>query len=324
MSGDTSVEDIGEFGLIERIAALVGPSTAHVGMGDDAAVIDQGGDWYLLATIDSLVQDVHFRIGDDAPEHLGARAMAINLSDIAAMGGSPSFALIALSVPKDASLVFVEGLYRGIVDEASRFGVGIVGGNTTRSPSGIVIDVALWGRVPKDEVVLRSGAAPGDVLAVTGFLGGAAAHRLLREAGLDSKPSPAVQPRIEAGRILAQGHFASAMMDVSDGLGADLHQLAQACEAGLVIFSTDLPVDDLVKRVERELGIARYQLALFGGEDYELLVALTEDKISGARAALHPIPLFVIGRILPAGEGIVISAEDGSRQPLPRHGWSHF
>jgi thiamine-monophosphate kinase len=168
---EESIGALGEFGLIERIRNLIGPTTAVVGIGDDAAVLDVGSPDYLLATADMLVQGVHF--GDDAdPETLGRHALAVNLSDIAAMGGTPTFALTSLALPNSTTQGFAEGLYLGLRAEARRFDVAIVGGNISSTEGPVVIDVTLLGVVPRDELLLREGAQPGDALVVSGVLGG--------------------------------------------------------------------------------------------------------------------------------------------------------
>ena len=209
----SSVGGIGEFELIDRLSGLVGGSAAVVGIGDDAAVLDFGGTDYVLATVDMMVQDVHFELRDTDPRLIGRRAIAINVSDIAAMGGEPSFALISLALPAECPVDFVERLYEGLRHESGLTGAGIVGGNMTRTSGPICIDVTVLGRVPKDEVVLRSGARAGDILAVTGTLGGAAARRLarssdqedgsLQKSSIDGEPGSPVS-RVSAARRLAE------------------------------------------------------------------------------------------------------------------------
>ena len=304
-----------------------------MGIGDDAAVIDHGGDLYLLATVDMLVEDVHFRLADVSAVDLGRRALAVSLSDIAAMGGWPTHALCSLAVSPTTSLRFLEEVYRGIGQEGEPFGIGVVGGNVSRTEGPLVLDVTVLGEVPKGQLVLRSGALPGDALAVTGSLGEAAARRLaqehpgpMRRAGVESLLGQTwvPSPRVAAGRALAEEGIVHAMLDVSDGLAADLHHLTAAGGVGAVIEWDHIPVSRLAAAVAGALGQDAGQLALSGGEDYELLVALPADMAPRAARAVHPVPLRVIGEVLPSSEGVRIRLPGGGLRPLPAAGWRHF
>lgn len=325
-----TLHDLGEFSLIDRIASLVGSGEAVVGIGDDTAVLDQPGDEYLLATVDMLVEDVHFRFGG-IEEAIGQRAMAVNISDIAAMGGTPRYALVSLALPASMDMNRAEAIMRGLSAEGRQFGVQVVGGNLTRTSGPAIVDVALLGSVPKGAVLLRSTARPGDALAVTGLLGERAAARLAHEAGLPlfqdvdnwldlAMPSP----RVSQGKLIAGSGLAHAMMDLSDGLGSDLQRLTKASSAGAVLHSASLPISDLTRRVALALHRSAVDLALYGGEDYELLVALPTAAVAQLQQHLGGYQLHVVGTVLPEVEGIVVERDDGVRHVIGDGSWQHF
>lgn len=325
-----TLHEVGEFSFIDRIASLVGAGDAVVGIGDDAAVLDQPGEDYLLATIDMLVEGVHFRfVGSE--EAIGRRAMAVNMSDIAAMGGTPRYALVSLAMPASMDVNRAEAIMRGLSAEGRQFGVQVVGGNVTRTSGPAIVDVALLGSVPKGAVLLRSTARPGDALAVTGPLGERAAARLAYEAGLPrfqgvdtwldlAMPSP----RVSQGKLIAGSGLAHAMMDLSDGLGSDLLRLTKASSVGAVLYSESLPISDLTRSVAAALQRSAVDLALFGGEDYELLVALPAAAVAQLQQCLDGHQLHVVGTVLPEVEGIVVERADGVQHVIGNGSWQHF
>lgn len=322
---DDLLSDIGEFGLIERIAALTGKGSAIVGIGDDAAVLEGPEDRYLLATVDMLVQNRHFRLDRIEPEEIGATALAVNISDIAAMGGEPRYALASLAVKPGLHSRQVERIFAGLTGTAREYGVTLVGGNVTSIDGPLALDVVLLGEVRRDEVVLRRGAIWGDVLAVTGALGGRAATRLALEAGLSIpyRLNPPV-PRVSAGRALAAERVVHAMMDISDGLAGDLHHLCRASGVGAVIHEASLPIGAAAGELAGSLQTTPVALALGGGEDYELLMALPPASLERARDAVGDVGLTAIGRVVPASEGIALAGVDGLTRPLIESGWKHF
>lgn len=325
MSSELTVTDIGEFGLIDRIAAFAGPDQTVVGIGDDAAVIETPGPDYLLATVDMLVEGVHFPHDADSVQ-VGRRALAVNLSDIAAMGGIPTYALTSVALPPDTPLSFVDGLYRGLTQEAKQVDVTLIGGNITSTAGPIAVDVVQLGRVPRDQVVLRSGAQVGDALVVTGVLGAERAGRILRSVeGHATLPSLSVPgPRLHTGRSLASRGLAHAMLDVSDGLGSDLHHLARQSAVGAVVYAEQLPIAIAARKAGRVTGQDPEEIALYGGEDYELLVAVPPDRMNEAIEAAGTSPLYTIGTVLPAEHGVVIERPGGQRESLAPRGWTHF
>jgi thiamine-monophosphate kinase len=311
---------------------MLGDGGAVVGIGDDAAVVELEHDRYLLATVDMLVEEVHFRPDWITGFDLGRRVLAVNLSDIAAMGGRPTFALASIAISPETPLRFVEDIYRGMRHQANLFGVGIIGGNTARTHGPITLDITLLGEVPKPDVLLRQGAIVGDVLAVTGFLGHAAASRLWAEEAIDLHEHDDLkvgqclvpEPRLDAGQALAAGHLAHAMMDISDGLGSDIHRLADSSRVGSVIYEENLPISLATRRIADRLGQHPRDLALYGGEDYELLVALPEESLDRAKEALGSLPLHEVGTVLPRDQGVLLETTGGKREPLSPRGWQHF
>ncbi|HEX6506735.1 MAG TPA: thiamine-phosphate kinase [Chloroflexota bacterium] len=328
----TLLSHVGEFELIRRIASNLSKGSAVVGIGDDAAVLDGPGSDYLLATVDMLVEGVHFRLPETAFDDLGRRAIAVNVSDIAAMGGSPTFALVSLALPHSVRLSDIEVLYEGLRDEGETYGVSIVGGNLTATSGPLSVDTTMLGRVPRNEVVLRSGGRPGDLLAVTGTLGHAAAQQIAHERGIGLAESKELRagaidvpmPRLAEGRALASGHLVHAMLDISDGLAGDLHHLCEASEVGAVVRSASLPIRASTHAIAEIAGVDAIRLALGGGEDYELLAAIPPDAFAPSRAAVAPTELTIVGELVEAGAGIALEDEHGSRVPLAAEGWTHF
>lgn len=328
-----SVRDFGEFEFIRRLSTVVRGSAAVVGSGDDAAVLDMGGPDFLLATVDMAVQDVHFDLEKIEPIIIGRRALAMNVSDIAAMGGTPSFALVSLALPPTTPSALIEAIYAGLDFEAALTGTGLAGGNITTTNGPLCIDVTLLGRVPRTEVVLRSGARPGDLLMVTGDLGAAAARRAAlnlagptdqdKDVAWTTLPS-VVEPRVAAARGLASAHLARAMLDLSDGLSGDVHHLCRASHVGAVIRGGLLPISPATRATASTLGESMLSLALSGGEDYELLVAVSPDEVELARAAAGDVALTVIGEVVAEEHGVVFLSESGGPIDFALSGWTHF
>lgn len=329
---EPTIADLGEFGLLRHIRALAGSGSPVVGIGDDAAVLDVGSPDYLLATTDMLVEGVHFTTTWD-PYVVGRRAISVNVSDVAAMGGCPGYALTSLALPPNTPVRFVTQLYKGFSDGAERYGVSLVGGNLTRTPGPISIDVLLLGSVAPTNLVLRSGARPGDLVAVTGSLGDAAAARLVREQGahahdtavekwLGSHRWPEV--RVREAQRLAAARAVHAMMDLSDGLAGDIRHLCEASNVGALIRADSLPISIETRRAAQSLGLPALDLALTGGEDYELLLALSPTMRAAAQEACGDVPLVVIGACTQPDEGINIVDFSGRRHPLSETGWRHF
>lgn len=326
-----------EFAFIGRIAQLAETVPGHAGVqivrgiGDDTAVLKVGTQ-ALLWTTDMMVEGVHFRLDLSDPFRLGWKALAVNLSDIAAMGGVPAGALLSCGLPPNLLQAWGEKLVEGFIHCAKEFSCPVVGGDTNRSDRA-VLDVSVLGCV-EGEPVLRSTAKPGHRLFVTGQLGDSRAglERLLRD-GLEQAEADdpdAVRshlhpvPRLAAGQFAAR-HGVSAMMDLSDGLGADLPKLCMASGCGAVVEERLIPVGESAKRWASQAGQKAVLFAAAGGEDYELLIAVPPEKVDTVRIGVESegdVPVTEIG-YLASEEGIVMAGEDGQRVPLPA-GWEHF
>ena len=307
-----------EFELIRRLTrALPTNPSVVVGAGDDCAVLDAGvPDRLLLFKTDAVVEGVHFK-ADAPPEKIGHKALGRCLSDIAAMAGTPTAALITIGLPRDFKPEWVEAVYAGMSALARRHEVAIAGGETTASPGSVFISVALLGWVPRGKSVLRSGAEAGDAIFVTGELGGSLAGKHL-----------AFEPRLAEARWLAQHFPPHAMLDVSDGLAGDLRHILNASRAGAELLGTSIPISREARLAAKAGAGAKPALlaALTDGEDFELLFTVaTRDAVpmlDAWRKQFPRLPLTCIGKVT-AGEGITIRDKNGMRS-LTAHGYAHF
>ncbi len=331
-SPKNSVAAVGEFALIDRLRRLVPTSGPGVvlGVGDDAAVLQFPGP--VVATCDVQVLGVHFTWELCGPEDVGWRAIAVNISDIAAMGGTPRFALISLVLPAETPVATIEAIYTGIAQASSAYSVVIAGGNVSRTPGPLAIDVMVLGEAGR--VVTRAGARPGDGVWITGTVGKAAAGRYLaahpavRVPGGDTliaayrRPTP----RVGAGKSLGRAPAVRAMIDTSDGTASDLLQVVTASQVGVRLDEDRLPIPDGLAQAARAAGCDPVEWMLGGGEDYELLFTATEefDPEAPGLAQRCGVPLTRIGEILPAPDGRWILGRDGRRRPLAGVGWDHF
>jgi thiamine-monophosphate kinase len=336
LAAGARVGDLGELALIERINRRVGspPRRVVIGIGDDTAAVRLTAGTLALMTTDAMVEDVHFRRRSSSAADVGWKALAINASDIASMGGAPTAAMVSLVLPPTLEARWVDDLYEGLIEAARAFDIAIVGGNLAQGPS-IVIDVGLLGEVAEDRVISRAHARPGDLVAVTGTLGRAAAGLIALEhdslPAVGSEAASAIQaqrrpqPRLAAGRALAASGAVRAMIDLSDGLALDLSRLCDASAVGVRIDATRLPIDAAVQTVARFAGRDLVDLAIAGGEDYELLFAIppeAERQVMDALAAVE-VSATVIGTMLSSEHGRTIVV-DGAEVPLEARGWTHF
>jgi thiamine-monophosphate kinase len=323
-----------EFRLIDRLQALAAQhrDDVRLGIGDDAALLAVPAGQTLAVAIDTLVEGVHFPVGT-APADIGWKALAVNLSDLAAMGAEPAWALLALTLPAlpsaEAQRAQVDGLAGGFAELARRYGVALVGGDTTRGP--LVLSVAVHGFVPPGQALRRDGARVGDLVCVTGTLGDAAAalqrlapaHEPVEEAhraalrGRLHRPTP----RVEAG--LALRGRASACIDVSDGLLADLGHICVASGVGAEIEPAQLPLSDALRAVCDSA--AAQDVALSGGDDYELCFTVPPAQADAVQAELQRLGCGAtcIGRVV-AGHGVRVRGADGGWTTPARTGWDHF
>ncbi len=336
------LSSLGEFGLIRNIQKLFprkAPFTL-IGIGDDAAALRLSPASVLLATTDMLVEHVHFDLSFTDFYSLGWKSAAVNLSDIAAMGGIPRFCLTSLGIPSHITVELITEFYRGFNALTGSHKAVLVGGDTCFSPKGLVISVTVLGETKKAAMLTRSGARPGDSVFVTGTLGDSAAGlELLRNAewGMRNKkseirnPKSAIgrlaerhlrpMPRIAAGRKLALSGCANAMIDISDGLSSDLAHVCEQSGVGAEVHADRIPLSRDMLRETGRLKKPPLEYALSGGEDYELLFTASPAKIKKLRSLR--LSLFEIGKIT-RGKDISLSDRAGKRTPLRPRGYDHF
>ena len=327
------LREIGEFGLINRIRKWMTASDPALlqGIGDDVAVIEMRGK-VLLVTTDILIEGIHFDRAWIDPYCLGKKALMVNLSDIAAMGGVPKYFLISLGLPKNLSLSFISLFYRGLKEGTKRFQVDLIGGDTSLSQK-IVINICLLGEGKKEDLLLRRGAKVGNDLFVSGTLGDAALGlKILQKEGLVGRPRGLIEkhlspsPRIELGQALARHCLATAMIDVSDGLLIDTTHLLEESGVGARIWEDRIPLSRSYRKWIHSYSKDFYQVALTGGEDYELLFTASPEKKKKISTLVlsSKIPITWIGEILPQKEGFHITRRDGKEYSPGRLGFEHF
>jgi thiamine-monophosphate kinase len=311
----------GEFELIARITRVLPlrGEGVRVGPGDDAAVLAPPPGEELVATADAVVEGVHFD-GRFTPEDVGWKALAVNLSDLAAMGARPLWALVCLALPADRTRDAL-GIARGIGACARAHRIAIAGGNVTRARE-VSVTITAVGAVPEGRAVLREGARPGDLVAVTGTLGDAALGRLDGAPAALARRQRRPVPRLRAGRALAG--VVRAGIDVSDGLVQDLGHLCRASGVGARIGTAELPLSDAYRR-RSPRGRDHYLPALSGGDDYELVLAVAPSLLPAARAAAAKArtPLAVIGRFV-RGKGVRVVGPSGEAVRLATGGHDHL
>ena len=327
---------VSETDLIVRIQKRFGNKKPQCGIeiGDDAAAVQNESDKLLLLATDILVEGNHFIRGQISFEDLGYKAMAVNLSDIAAMGGTPAYVLISLGLPPDLKLAEFDQLYDGIQEAALKYGVKVVGGDITSSKFGMVINVSITGYADKGKVISQDGAKPGDLIAVTGKLGGSLAGLLtlmnpnleldpdIRAKALDKHYRPT--PRVKEGVLLAATGKIHAMKDISDGLAKEINTIANTSGVKAVVDAAKIPVSPFAEEIARLLNKDPLEMAIQGGEEYELLFtfASKDYNLLNELANRHKISMHLIGQI-EEGDGVLIEASD-KIEPLHFKGYQHF
>ena len=307
-----------EFELIARLTrSLPTNDSVVVGAGDDCAVLECGDPLrQLLFKTDAVVEGIHFT-NETPPEKIGRKALARCLSDIAAMAGTPSAAVVTIALPKNYSPEFVEKIYSGMNALAAQHGVAIVGVETTTNPERVLISISLTGFVPRGKAVLRSGAKVGDAIFVTGELGGSLAGKHLD-----------FEPRLAEARWLAENFSIHAMMDVSDGLAGDLPHILRASGVGAELLKSAVPISRAAKENSKRGDAAKpaFVAALTDGEDFELVFTVASQKavpvLDAWKKKFPDVKLSCIGRII-TGEGIRLRDKTGIR-PFTAHGYVHF
>jgi thiamine-monophosphate kinase len=317
---------------IRRLAGRVKNPAISTGIGDDCAVLrllpgrGRGGDKNkeVLVTTDFSLEGIHFRRDWHSPESVGHRCLARGLSDIAAMGGEPVAAFLSLALPRDLPKNWVDRFARGLISLAEKYGVTLAGGDTAESPNGILADIMVVGTAPSGKAALRSGARAGNLIYVSGDLGGSAAAVMEMRRRPKTKLNPRTyprhffpEPRIELGSVLREKGLATAMIDTSDGLSTDLAHICEESGVGAEVSADAIP-RATVGRPPREVDL---ELALHGGEDYELLFTAPKDKRIPPRVA--GIPITHIGHITRRRE-IFLMNPNGVGSELQPQGWEHF
>jgi thiamine-monophosphate kinase len=322
--------EIGEFGLIKAISQIAdkGPGVV-MGIGDDAAVLRPSAGKVLLVTTDLLLEGVHFQLEFTDPYRLGRKALAVNLSDIAACGGTPTAFLVSLAVPPETEMASVQALYKGMMEQAHLYGVSLIGGDTSRGKEWM-ISITLIGEVEERNCVYRHGAKPGDWIFVTGTLGDSALGLKMLKKGV--KEGYLIErhldpiPRVKEGGEIARQGLATAMIDISDGLIADLGHILEASGVGAQVYLPQLPLSVLYREHIQQYYKNPYLLALAGGEDYELLFTAPVGRQEAIKKLAQDLgtPLTLIGEITEAAAGVTLVGADGKKVPVAQRGHDHF
>lgn len=338
----TPINEVGEFGLIDRMNAVIGePSSPDVlvGISDDAAVYRIADGRVHVITTDALVEGVHFDRAFTPLAYLGYKTISVNVSDVVAMNAIPRYATLALGIPSHISVEMVESLYVGMKKACDQYGMDLIGGDTT-SAHRLTLSLTVVGEAREDQICRRSGAMPGHLICVTGDLGGgyAGLQVLLNYKRQMEEETEGFEPDFTPYTFVIQRQLAptarldvirdwhnkgirpSAMIDVSDGLASEIHHLCNQSGCGARIFGPAIPIDLETRRVADELGDDVDTYALFGGEDYELLIALPEEDLE----RLESDSVSVIGQFTDASEGVRIRSAEGAEISLEAKGYNHF
>jgi thiamine-monophosphate kinase len=351
MPKQTNIAEVGEAGLINHIADIVNVRVENadlhenliIGIGDDTAVYKPTPGKTALLTTDSFIEGVHFDLTFTSFQHLGWKAIAANLSDIAAMGGSPRYAVIAISIPKKISLEMIEEFYQGAAAACKKYSCLIVGGDTTASIGNMAVSVALTGEADEQKILYRKGAQPGDLICVSGHLG--ASHAGLKILQREKKrflesSNPAEfqpnlapfaialekhlmpKPRFDIAALLTEKVTTHCAIDISDGLASEVHRICTASKTGAKIYEHNLPLDSNTQQIAQEFTESPSTFALYGGEEYELLFTMTDQEFEKLESITSDVT--IVGRITQQSEGIELVKENGEPEALPFAGWDHF
>jgi thiamine-monophosphate kinase len=336
----SKIKELGEFGLIHRLSSRLKfrASNTIIGIGDDCAVYSVKLGTNEVISTDALVEDIHFSLSTATPEALGRKALAVSLSDIAAMGGTPKRVLVTLGVSKKISVSFLEKLYSGFNSICNEFEVELAGGDTVSSPKCFFINVSIIGETKRGRVFTRQGAKQGDLIFVTGTLGNSSLglkllgkrkklessrdHKLLIKAHLD--PTPRV---LEANILARSKTDITSMIDISDGLIQDLYHICEASKVGARIKEDRLPQSPEFSRTCIQIKTNPLPLILNGGEDYELLFTLPPDGVKNLKRQFQKAKVLItqIGEIIPRPKKVIFEKNDGRNEFLPSlKGYNHF
>ena len=335
------LRQIGEFGLIDRIKKKVESTSEgiYLGIDDDAAAYEPTKGMVALLTTDVFVESIHFDPVFATPYQIGWKAMAANLSDIAAMGGLPRTAVISLCLLEKTEVEWVEELYGGMNDMTRQFGGSIIGGDTSVTHSQTVISIALAGEVEGKRLTTRAGAKVGDVICVTGDLGGSVAGLTVLRKNQKIREKTKEQwshviekhlqplPRIQEARILVEETKINSMIDISDGLASEVHHICELSGIGARIYEEEIPIHDQTAHVAQEFGTSPAKYALYGGEDFELVFCLSPKRVSNTLDIIESetgTKVSIVGNIVEHEQEITLIDERGDQQELPFRGYNHF
>lgn len=336
----TNISELGEFGLIDRLTKQIqlrNKSTVK-GVGDDAAILDYGNQ-QIVVTTDLLTEGIHFNLMYVPLKHLGYKAVIVNLSDVYAMNALPRQVTVSIALSSKFSVEAVEELYSGIYLACEKYGVDLIGGDTTSSLTGLTISITALGEVDKDKAVFRSGAKPNDLLCVTGDLGGAyMGLQLLERENEVFKVNQALQPQLEGYDYILErqlkpearadivaafqklGIKPTSMIDISDGLSSEIMHLCKNSKVGCNLYEDKIPMDMQTKQMAEELSINPLVAALNGGEDYELLFTIS---LNDYEIIKNDPDFTIIGHMTDDGEGANLITGSGTAIPLEAQGWNH-
>lgn len=338
----TDVNELGEFGLIDHLTRNFHPHNTSTlyGVGDDAAIIDQGNGMVTVVSTDMLVEQIHFDLIYTPLKHLGYKSMVVNFSDIFAMNATPKQVLVSIAISSKYSVEALEELYSGIAKACEMYQVDLIGGDTTSSPRGMVISVTIIGEAKKEDVVYRNGAKPGDIICVTGDLGAAyLGLQLLEREKQIYLENPEIQPDLNAHPYLIEkflkpearqdaiAYFKkekfkpTAMIDISDGLASEIFHICRQSSVGAYIEEGKVPIHPETEEQALEFKLNPITCALSGGEDYELL--FTVDPVDLEKVRYMP-DIFLIGDITSRTEGVTLHTTGSKIVALEAQGWKHF
>ena len=340
--GYTQVGKLGEFGLIKRLTEkiiLKQPSTIK-GVGDDAAVIEPEKDHVILLSTDMLAEGVHFDLTYTPLRHLGYKAVAVNVSDICAMNGTPTQITVSIGISNQFSVEAMEELYRGMHFACEEYGVDLVGGDTTSSNSGMVINITILGKAKKENITYRHAAKVGDIVCVSGDLGAAYSGLLILNRGKEifandpeARPDLTGYDYVLKRQLMPQARvdivelfktyniIPTAMIDISDGLSSEVNHLCEDGKIGAIIDEERIPINEAVKKVAEEFKKSAMSFALSGGEDYELLFTLDKKDFEKLKNSNQ---LKRIGEIVTPAQGVSFRDKAGKLHPLSAKGWDSF
>lgn len=329
------LSQLGEFGIINRIQQVVDEPSGQVrlGIGDDCGIVQPHSGWELLITTDALVEEIHFNLSTMPFSSLGWKSLSVSISDIAAMAGLPLCCVVSLAIPERIRVENIEDFYKGLNRCAQNCGCPLIGGDITASKRGLFISVTVVGEVEINHAVTRSCAKPGDLICLTGKMGGSRTGReVLTQKKSKRQFSDSVmrflepEPKIEEARKLVQSFYITSMIDISDGLSSEIGHLCHESHVGCTIWKDRIPISEEAIRWAQISGRDIVQYGLESGEEYELLFTMDRKHMNKYENGIDPfnaMNVFVIGEVISEQEGMFLVSQ-GDRFPLKIKGWEHF